>query len=438
MSIRTTYEPSQRAILSSSCLDVPGPAQENIASSRESHRQSYHRAVSSTSVLSAHSMVVHPLRVRNENVVPSRTISLSTIDFCESLTSNTATGKSCSRVSHKSSWNTDILLPPQPRDTRVSGLITDTLEDIDLGTDCAAIKEISENNATEFLECPSSRPETSILGDKGNESKTPGTSDKSHPFRRWMQTIHRKSNHPHWDEDPHNIRWLLAEFDEPDTRDTVLLQSPVNRRHKKSSSWASSAFVTAVRSASISLATLSVAPQSSKMRGSTHVRSSNRSSRLSHSLNRWSIDETSNSTHMVDEASRQRATKRRQILEELVESEESYVADLKVLVNVRPHRSFARLPLLTKLLRYTLLFWLPLLLPRLRNWRTYMKTLPGSLLCMKIYSTACVSLYLIQKWAMFHKKQPPSSMFLDILADTASTLPWTNGPTVLSLMSGAR
>jgi hypothetical protein len=367
MSIRTTYEPSQRAILSSSCLDVPGPAQENIASSRESHRQSYHRAVSSTSVLSAHSMVVHPLRVRNENVVPSRTISLSTIDFCESLTSNTATGKSCSRVSHKSSWNTDILLPPQPRDTRVSGLITDTLEDIDLGTDCAAIKEISENNATEFLECPSSRPETSILGDKGNESKTPGTSDKSHPFRRWMQTIHRKSNHPHWDEDPHNIRWLLAEFDEPDTRDTVLLQSPVNRRHKKSSSWASSAFVTAVRSASISLATLSVAPQSSKMRGSTHVRSSNRSSRLSHSLNRWSIDETSNSTHMVDEASRQRATKRRQILEELVESEESYVADLKVLVNVRPHRSFARLPLLTKLLRYTLLFWLPLLLPRLRN-----------------------------------------------------------------------
>lgn len=51
--------------------------------------------------------------------------------------------------------------------------------------------------------------------------------------------------------------------------------------------------------------------------------------------NRASVDDGQSSAQVHDQAALQRALQRRRVLEELIISEESYVADLKVLLHVR-------------------------------------------------------------------------------------------------------
>ncbi|MCJ1401366.1 hypothetical protein MMC11_004578 [Xylographa trunciseda] len=322
--------------------DVPISGQENATPRTLLVNHSYHRTVSTSSLGSSGSVIVQPLRVRNENVVPSRTTSLSTLDFREVSPTSTSPRKPRGRVSHKSSWGTDIHLPPIPGESSNNEFVTETLEDVNLDGEhskSVTLKhDICHTNPSHTV-----GPRLSFANDKENLTVDLGPKRKvsvksigeikSHPFRRWMSTLHRKSLHRQQTLRSPEQRWSLDDFDESLPHDTVLLQSPTSRRHRKSSSWASSGFVTAVKSASMSLATLSVAPQSGKTHRSTLLRSSNRSSRLSRSFNRHSIEGSSVSANLIDEAARLRAQKRRRILEELVESEEGYVADLKVLVN---------------------------------------------------------------------------------------------------------
>ena len=340
MSSGTTYSLLQPAPSFPIWLEIPAPT---APEQEHANRRLYHRAVSSTSMLSSGSVIVQPLRVRNENVVPSRTISLSTIDFTEEPATTYSARKSSSRISHKSSWGNDIPLPPQHGGLSIRDGIADALEDIDLQGDDDTSNLLENNISHQKLDKPSA-PRLSFANDKENiitealprrHISARASDCKPHPFRRWMSTIHRKGLHRPRTLREREERWSLDDFDEDPAKRTVLLQSPTHRRHKKSSSWASSGILTAVKSASMSLATLSVAPNSRLARGSSLMRSSNRSSRLSHSFGRPSVDEVSISLPLIDEASRERAIKRRMTLEELVSTEESYVADLKVLVNVR-------------------------------------------------------------------------------------------------------
>ena len=323
--------------------DVAISEHENASPRTLLDNHAYHRTISTNSLGSSDSVVVQPLRVRNENVVPSRTTSLSTLDFHEGSPIATGIQKPRERVSHKSSWGTDIPLPPAPWESSHHEIVAETLEDVNLDAEYSE-PAIIGNNGTQEVSNNSAGPRLSFADDKESLTVDLRTKRqvsiksigeiKSHPFRRWMSTLHRKSLHRQQTIRPREQRWSLDDFDEFPTNDTVLLQSPTSRRHKKSSSWASSGFVTAVKSASMSLATLSVAPQSRKTDRSNLFRSSNRSSRLSRSFNRPSIGGSSASVNIIDEAARDRAYKRHKILEELVESEEGYVADLKVLVNV--------------------------------------------------------------------------------------------------------
>ena len=327
--------------------DVSPSDQENATPRTLLSNHSYHRTISASSLGSSGSVIVQPLRVRNENVVPSRTTSLSTLDFHENSPTSTGPRKLNRRVSHKSSWGTDILLPLALGESSNNEIIEETLEDINL--DVENNKSIAlKNNSFPVVPNRTVAPRLSFANDKENLTvdlrpkrqvsiKSIGEI-KSHPFRRWMSTLHRKSLYRQQTLRSREQRWSLDDFDESLATGTVLLQSPTSRRHKKSSSWASSGFVTAVKSASMSLATLSVAPQSRRAHRSQLLRSSNRSSRLSRSFNRPSLEGSSFSVTVIDEAAQLRAHKRRKILEELVESEEGYVADLKVLVNVSPSR----------------------------------------------------------------------------------------------------
>ncbi|KAI9730455.1 MAG: hypothetical protein M1818_008150 [Claussenomyces sp. TS43310] len=147
-------------------------------------------------------------------------------------------------------------------------------------------------------------------------------------FDKWMKSLHRKATHRRKTvtrEDGGSETELLS----PILRDKEIFG------HKKSSSGSSFGFVTAVKSASISLASFSVAPQSrrhgnsfSKTRTDCSSRTSNRGARLSEDssyLSRGAADDIG-VTH--------RSIQRRRVLEEIIDTEEGYVADIKFLMNV--------------------------------------------------------------------------------------------------------
>ena len=282
-----------------------------------------HRTVSSTSAVSTGSVIIGPLRVRNENIPLSREPS--------------------SRVSHKSSWGTDIPLPPRPGDNASLEVEAGDLEDIDLGAGYSTSEVVGGVHVKDAVECshyqrlPLALEKENTLFDTGNDELPRyevNIDDKAHPFRRWMSTLHRKNVKRRMSLQKRDERWALDDFDEKPSGNVILTPNTGRRGHQKSSSWSSSGFVTAVKSASASLATMSVAPPSRRNRRSTLIRSSKRSSRHSSGFNRSSMEDRPLSLHVIDEAALLRAIQRRSILEELVSSEESYVADLKVLVNV--------------------------------------------------------------------------------------------------------
>ena len=292
-----------------------------------------------SSLFSTGSVIARPLQVRNENVVPSRTISLSTLDIMVESMIDASSRKSSGRLSRRSSRDADVLSPLPERGTLPSTIIQEGSEG---GTNIRAtsgehFKQSTVQEPDELVPFPrvsAESPEGDLTYFEPKPHGNDVIEDKAHPFRRWMSTLHRRNIQRRKTVQPRTERWCLNDSDKPAYGKPLMTDQNVSQR-KKSSSFSSSGFVSAVKSASISLATLSVAPHSRKGRRSTLIRSSNRSSWVSNSLYRPSMDKSSSSVQIVDEASRERAIKRRQILEEMMTSEEGYVADLKALVNVR-------------------------------------------------------------------------------------------------------
>ncbi|KAK3072897.1 hypothetical protein LTR53_006000 [Teratosphaeriaceae sp. CCFEE 6253] len=142
-------------------------------------------------------------------------------------------------------------------------------------------------------------------------------------FRRWISTLGRKKLHKPIPVTPRSERWSLDDFDTRPTPPVI----PKHSRHQKSDSSASSmAFVTAVKSATATIATASIATLSHRNSQWRHGR--HRSSIVSETDRRQSGD-TQRSA--MDRASVQRSRKRRDKLDELIQTEEGYLADLKAL-----------------------------------------------------------------------------------------------------------
>ncbi|KAI7022468.1 hypothetical protein KC355_g2064 [Hortaea werneckii] len=144
-------------------------------------------------------------------------------------------------------------------------------------------------------------------------------------FRRWVSTLRKKKAQKPVHVTPRDQRWTLDDF-EANTSPSQKHYRP--SQHRKQGSYSSSvAFVTAVRSATATLASASVATVS---RRNSKWRRVQRSSLLSGSEARPSI-ETQRS--VMDDAAKVRSRKRRERIEELIRTEEGYVADLKALSN---------------------------------------------------------------------------------------------------------
>ncbi|KAI9822224.1 MAG: hypothetical protein M1832_003047 [Thelocarpon impressellum] len=155
-------------------------------------------------------------------------------------------------------------------------------------------------------------------------------SRKQKPFKRWVSTLRRQSLTRKISQVPSILR---QHFDDGD--ETPRPPEGDKSRRKGSSSFSSMGFVTAIKTASVSLASINAPSRSRRHGASSHARSADRSNRSSNQDAATSFEATgARPAPSIDDEVRERAIQRRCILEELISSEESYIADMKILVNV--------------------------------------------------------------------------------------------------------
>lgn len=150
----------------------------------------------------------------------------------------------------------------------------------------------------------------------------------SQPFRRWMSTLRRRHIH----------RYKDAASDLPDfgvdTTPFPPFVPTIQMTRRLSDSMSSSIdYVTAVRSVSTTIASASIAPRSIRSSVPEGKHPGKRNSHYSEARKSTESSRGALGT-IIDESAWLRSAQRRRIVEELISTEESYIADLKVLVNV--------------------------------------------------------------------------------------------------------
>ena len=327
----------------------PAKSRQSFESNRSSDtvHHVYHQKPVLSSEGSLGSVSKH-LRVANENVLPSRNTSQSTLNFVEGSGKLPPLNKASEPTSSKSSWGKDNQFSGLVGRSSASVCEIGPLEDIDLTASCQDASQHSIiGSETEYtpdhgLSFELQTKETlntrrlRHIADQGAASCRPAivvTDTTAHPIRRLLSTLRHRHSRPKPSLSVRKERWSLDDFDEDQLVEVPQSQCVKSGGHRKTSSWASSGFVTAVKSATTNIGTLS-APQSQTTRRLAPLRNSKRSSKLSQITKQESVNGNQGTGPMVDEAALERAVQRRRTLEELVSSEESYIADLKVLKNV--------------------------------------------------------------------------------------------------------
>ncbi|KAI9817228.1 MAG: hypothetical protein M1827_001341 [Pycnora praestabilis] len=309
------------------------------------HRRGNHR-LSTGSFVSALSAQGRSPILTNENDPPWHA-SQYLLSRAHSNHSLLDSGRTSEHILRKSSWGTDILPPPRP-DKRALQLESDELETVDLGSENKTLwtSNIKDSIKSSIFNSPPNVFHKEISMDVNDypgsriHDTRPLESYKTseihpRPFKRWISTLRRKSNNRTTSLTTRITQGSLDGTDDlGNDMDQQVLRTNINQ-HKKSSSLSSIAFVTAVKTASASLASFSTTPRTRFAHRSSRLRESARSSRFSHVGGRMSMDSNTLSINpAMDEGVRDRSIKRRNVLEELIGTEEDYIADLKVLVNV--------------------------------------------------------------------------------------------------------
>ncbi|KAK4230517.1 hypothetical protein QBC38DRAFT_507374 [Podospora fimiseda] len=151
------------------------------------------------------------------------------------------------------------------------------------------------------------------------------------PFQRWIKTFQKRTMRRQ--EMSASDGDLTPGFFDSEGRTSMTWESS----HHRQSSDSSFGFVAAVKSASISLTNVSVFTRSRRntLRSSRGHSRTDRSSRASVSGARLSEDSVCPERQMIlDPAVMERSLQRRRILEELITTEESYIGDVRFLMNV--------------------------------------------------------------------------------------------------------
>jgi hypothetical protein len=202
-----------------------------------------------------------------------------------------------------------------------------------------------KSDLVDFYEATHVPPPTANASDsignephRAEEEVSPDEAITSQPFRRWLSTLRRRHMQRRVDHVPGAPR-VSFDLDHRD-RDAFLRPSnpPASLRRNSESMSSSMGYVTTVKSASMTVASTSIAPRSEiGFHGKGRI--GNRSSHCSdarRSLERGSLDSHRGPLGpVIDESAWLRSLQRRKIVEELIASEEGYISDLKVLINVR-------------------------------------------------------------------------------------------------------
>jgi hypothetical protein len=254
----------------------------------------------------------------------------------------------CSRtnsvhISRKTSWGTSI--PPPTQKIPANTSREDIFDVVDLG---------SKSRASEagMSESPNTLDNIAALGlsfdaddtqvtDTSNRERFPLESpdarasrplsialEPERPFNKWMRDLQKRGTQ--------RRQTVSCDIDgsvlQREIFDSSIIQSAPG--HKKSASGSSYGFVNAVKSATVSLASFSVAPRSRRTGVSSRHQRTDRSSKASNA-GRLSEDSSFVARGMViDQAVVNRLLQRRRVLEEIINTEESYIADVKFLMNV--------------------------------------------------------------------------------------------------------
>ncbi|KAJ0166743.1 hypothetical protein CTA2_6071 [Colletotrichum tanaceti] len=251
------------------------------------------------------------------------------------------------RINRKTSCATSN--SPSPGSQHESPTSEDVFEDVDLssGLDGLHIDGVEvwdtlsnmaafglePNNGNSYDSYDNLVPFPQISLDDSDDALELSDSDmspKQGPFHKWMRNLHRRAKQrPRPMNADGTLPWKLL-----DSADRSALSR--RTRHRRSSSGSSFGFVAAVKSASVSLASGSATNRPrGNSRHSLAPSKTERSSRASFTAARFSED----GCHVewpaeVDPLATERALQRRRILEELISTEESYIGDVRFLMNV--------------------------------------------------------------------------------------------------------
>lgn len=292
------------------------------------------------------------LQVGNENLVARRNASHSSLKVSPYTTNASLARRTSKQALHRSSWENDTA--PAPYEQRVSGLLAEAgpLEDIDLNAGCGeshysrhGTGQDADGDAGRGLSFDIRKQETLSIPRLPSSASQVLTSPRSsnvateHPVKsenavkRLIDTLRTQGPKRRHSLTVRKERWVLDDFDEARS---IGLNVPQNRRlkgHQKASSWSSSGLRSAIKSATVRLQSATNRPHS-PIFSRARLMKSNRGSRVSNAASRVSIDADQVAARAAEHAARDRAVQRRRVVEELVSSEESYVADLKVLLHV--------------------------------------------------------------------------------------------------------
>ncbi|KAI1447892.1 Dbl homology domain-containing protein [Annulohypoxylon stygium] len=190
--------------------------------------------------------------------------------------------------------------------------------------------ENDENEITQSTGLPRFSIED-VDNDVAGSEQLGASSPATGPFHKWMKNLHRRAHRSRTQDN----RSRFEPF--PEYSENHLGNDAVSvNNHRKSSSGSSFGFVAAVRSASVSLASTSVITRPRRHTGRSSIQGrSDLSSRGSTSGQRYSEDSTGfERTVSNDPGVTERLLQRRRILEEIINTEESYIGDVKFLMNV--------------------------------------------------------------------------------------------------------
>jgi hypothetical protein len=275
---------------------------------------------------------------------PTRLASRSLLDLIHEFNRRTPLRRALSHTPQKPSWCSSDAAASACMSSHRSASADEEIDQLSDG-------HVSAMFPIPTLNIPDDFPEHTLMGatlhqtdfelfdildfsDEENETsrQSPEKSSEGLPFKRWLSTLRRRNIKKRKTVKSDQMNPTLHE---PRLEKSLGMQhhSSGHAGHHKSYSLTSSlGFITAVKSATGTLASTSIAPRSRRGPVSGHLCSDHGSSAFS--AVRMSFDSRISNEPVLDVKAWDRSVQRRKIIEELIESEESYIADTKALVNV--------------------------------------------------------------------------------------------------------